>query len=1079
MKISSLLACIPLLLFTASAFAQTPDIAEAHVIAAWHFDGSGDDASGHHHTLRLRGKDTQLVKDGKAGGALSIEEKIDAGDKRQGAIAQNAEDLNPKGAFTLEMWMSPGQQLASRKYAVLLDKKYFNYKSKKPEANTAYLLRLSKVADDQFVLEAQLGFGDDSAVIQSRPQIFEANQWYHVAFTYDGKGQCVFYVNNLRAGETQLKGRGAITPGTYGLVIGDRVGSVGQRFYGRIDEVRILDEALQYVSGKVLLDAAGSRTAFYRMETDAAIKLHLFNDRTQPLKNITAQIQVDGITSKPFAVADLQPGKSTFAEIPFDANLRPAAYEGTAIIKSEGETENLAIPITIVPRPLPHQMPIVMWARATKNYKELTDIGYTDELVNMVDYNYVLTNGNASSAMPAERAKTVREQLNDMLAAGIGGLASLNPGATLSEQHPEWNRVNRKGKEIIKGANRKKSNLDALYPEVQQFASNVGASVARTFGDLPGLAGTHINGEIRDRTSLSFHQIDIDAYRQFSGADIPAQAEGTQGVNYLDLTNFPASHIISDDDPLLTFYKWFWRKGDGWTDYISAVSDGFKSAASKSTFTMMDPGVRVPGLWGSGGSADYINQWTYTYPDPLKNDLATNESFAMTAGHPGQKVMNMTQIIWYRSGTTEPPAKGHETEWEKATPDAAFISIAPDHLSEATWLELAYPVDAIANHGWGSLGDHLGFKQGSYITTNVETRRRMTDIYQNIVKPLSPALLQVPDYQTDVAFLESFTSQMFAKTGTYGWGGGWGAESYFIARYAGLQPRIIYEEAIQKNGLDHYNVLFLTDCPVLPQSVADAIKKFQQRGGIVVGDEDLAPGIQPDIIINKTRRTTPDATKQLQQKQAATLRQELSAFYQAPLESDNPNVITRLRQFGDSRYIFAINDNRTYGDYVGQYKKVMEKGLPSRAQLTFNRINGENVYDLMNHRQVSINKTQNTAQLSVSLGAGEGSLFLVTKVPVGKLQIDAPSTAKRGNSYPVKVLLPDEAGKKLSAVIPLKVTIRDAEGRLAEKSGYYGAANGELQIDLDIAPNDAPGKWQIEVMEALTRQQQTKEFVVE
>lgn len=73
-------------------------------------------------------------------------------------------------------------------------------------------------------------------------------------------------------------------------------------------------------------------------------------------------------------------------------------------------------------------------------------------------------------------------------------------------------------------------------------------------------------------------------------------------------------------------------------------------------------------IWGSGGKLNYINQWTYTYPDPLEFGLAADEMFAMADGQPGQKVMNMTQIIWYRAQTTDKPAPGTEKEWKKFRP---------------------------------------------------------------------------------------------------------------------------------------------------------------------------------------------------------------------------------------------------------------------------------------------------------------------------------------------------------------------------------------------------------------------------
>ena len=61
--------------------------------------------------------------------------------------------------------------------------------------------------------------------------------------------------------------------------------------------------------------------------------------------------------------------------------------------------------------------------------------------------------------------------------------------------------------------------------------------------------------------------------------------------------------------------------------------------------------------------------------------------------------------------------------------------------------------------------------------------------------------------------------------------------------------------------------------------------------------------------------------------------------------------MTRCRRYGTTDYLFAINDRREFGDYVGQHGLVMENGLPSEAVLTVRRPGGT-VYDLVDHRVV-------------------------------------------------------------------------------------------------------------------------------
>ena len=84
-------------------------------------------------------------------------------------------------------------------------------------------------------------------------------------------------------------------------------------------------------------------------------------------------------------------------------------------------------------------------------------------------------------------------------------------------------------------------------------------------------------------------------------------ATGKSGIHYEDIAGFPASRVVPDDDPLLQFYRWFWREGDGWNGLHSAVNNGLKSTGRPGLWTFFDPVVRVPPRWGSGGNVDFLS----------------------------------------------------------------------------------------------------------------------------------------------------------------------------------------------------------------------------------------------------------------------------------------------------------------------------------------------------------------------------------------------------------------------------------------------------------------------------------------
>lgn len=1043
-------------------------------LAEWKFDGKlpGNDLSGEGHTLTLRGADSRFEE-----GALVIQEKLEPGDKRAGAVTPNKPDLTPEGAFTLEVWFSPDAPFFEKDVSFLVDKKYFHGATTHPRSNWDYLLLLRK-RGEKFILDARLGFGKDTSVAQSSPQTLEVGKTYHATFSYDGAGKTQFFLNGENIGQTEWKDRGAIAAGEHDLTIGDRVGSTGHRFLGRIFRVRLSSIALTFVSGKVLLDAQAGRTAFTRMEEEGKLQVKVTNDTASVLQNAQLELDIPEILQAQSPIPTLAAGKSTFVAVPVNTHLRAASYNGTVVVKDAAQKSlgEAKAKIIIVPRALQHQMPVVMWGRTgERTLQELKEIGFTHQLVYPSSklWEWVWENG-ADGELPVEGEQKQLQLLDQMLGMQLGGVAYVAPGRWAGYHQKEYRRIDRNGNPYPR------PNIDGLFPRIQKFVSDAGEAVAKIYGDAPGLQGALVHTEVRDGTQLSFHEVDKKAYRDYSGTEIPSGDFNPRNYGnkiYLERRDFPANRIVPDDYPLLKYLRWFWQKGDGWNKLNTLTSDALKTADNGRIWTFSDPAVRAPAVYGNNGDVDYLSQWTYTYPDPMKIGLAEDELFAMAGGKAGQQVMNMTQIIWYRSQTTGDIIAGKEAAWEKAVPEAKFISIAPDHLSEALWIKLTRPIQGLAYHGWGSLGDEIGDNQGSYVTTNPETKKRLQTLLHDVVQPLAPTLLQVPDRQTDVAFLESFSSQMLAGRGTYGWGNGWGADSYLIANYAGLEPDIIYEETIREKGLDGYKVLFLMHCDVLTQSVADKIQEFQRNGGIVIGDEFLAPGIQPDILLLRVERGDPQKTKQLHLQSAAALLQELNGFYAQSSHSSNPEVFARSRAYKKAEYVFTINDHRTYGDYVGQHKKVMERGLPSQSTITLRRDNGF-VYDLMNHRKVDARNVEGKLQFDTDLAGGAGNLFLVTDKAAGDLQITVPGTAQRGKSTFITLQLNDTSGQPLQAVIPLEVKIRDSQNRIAEKSGYYGAADGKLTIKMDIASNDAPGEWQIEVSERLTGQKRVKSFFV-
>lgn len=1046
-----------------------------HVLALWQFNAGQEteDNSGRGHTLKLRGN-AGFVPEGRFGSCLESFPARTEDNQAGGGMAANSPQLTPDGAFTLELWLKPKPEMSAAKQSFLVDKKYFHYARDLPQANTDYCLYLEHRSGAGYTITASLGFGTDSVWASSQTVQLEAGTWYQLAYAYDGAGTSRFFVDGKAVGKAVHPGRGAVTAGRNPLVIGDRVGSSYVGCAAFLDEVRLCRGLLPAYAGTLEIGTLGSRTVFRRLEENARVSVSVDNDTSFPLTDITLDATLNGVVRRENG-GTLAPGASWHIDVPVDTRLRPGEYPLQLVVTSgppdRGQTAEANLTVRLVARPAPDRMPVVMWGHGDP--EQLKEIGFTHQLAYLVDYGRVWKAGEPTEAMAPAAVANNAATLNRYLAEGIEACAYLYPGRWVgtNKELGQYQRVDRAGKTYPR------ENISASHPDMQAYAYNVGASVARTFGHFPAFTAALVHSEIRDGTALSFHDFEQEAARRSLGFDIPPEAVSKNGVSYSALPGFPAQRVIPDDHPILRFYSWFWKDGDGWNPLHTRLHEGLKSTGRTDLWTFFDPAVRAPSVWGSGGGVDVISQWTYSYPDPIKIGEATDELFAMADGHPGQQVMKMTQIIWYRSGTapTLPEDEAARAQWEKDIPDAKFITIAPDHLREAFWSELSRPVRGIMYHGWGSL---VPVTQGGYRFTNPETAGVLQELIRTVVRPLGPTLLQVPDRPNDVALLTSFSSQVFAGRGTSGWSNSWEARLHEIAQWAALQPRILFDEHVVRDRLAGVKVLFLPACDVLTKSVADAVLGFQRRGGIVVGDEFLCPAISPDILVPSCGgRGEARETKAEMQAAAAQLRQELDAFYTRYADTSDPDVIPRVRSWGTADYLFALNDKRTYGAYVGHHRKVMEKGLPAEAVLSLNRATGQ-VYDLVAGQQIATETKAGRLLIPATFGGGGGHLFLVTERPIRQLTCNGPNQIARGERAEFKVTIGDDQGNPVDAVIPVQLTVLDADGATAEGSGFYAAAGGKLTVALDLAPNDSPGTWTVVARELASNREARSAFTL-
>lgn len=1035
-----------------------------HVLGYWTFD-AGDglkDGSGKGHDLVLKG--ATLHGEGRWGRSLECE---NSPAKSHSAMAGGKEGLTPKGAFTLEMWVKPRTGFEKTGGCHLVDKRYT------PDNHTDYAWKLTE--PDKAGLRRMsltLGFGTESETFHSEPVKLEADAWQHLAAAYDAAGTVTFYRDGSLICQITKPGFGPVKPGGRDLYIGDRGGSTYSGFPGLVDEVRLSSGVLRFES--VDMEIRSQRHVWQRMEKAEPMVVTCTNLQRQPVTGARLSVSL-GEKSETLDLPALAPGESRDFKFTLDTSLKPAVYTLAAKLDVGTTHVEKRMRQEIVPRPVP-AMPVILWG--TGDIPRMKDVGFTHYMaLGVSNMGGIWQKRRADEVPPAAEPQTIAGNLavlDEALSAGLNIVSKVSPRGYL-EGKPEMLRADRQGKPY------ERKDIVGLNPELPVFFEKVGRSLGATYGGHPAMAATLVDTETRDASLPSFTPLEVAAYKGFSGTEIPTAVQARNGVDWTKIEGFPADRVIPDDDPVLKYYRWFWTVGDGWNGLHSALSDGVKATARKGHWTFFDPAVRQPSISGAGGGVDVLSHWTYTYPEPQRIGLATDQLLAMSeASGKKQHVMKMTQLIWYRSQTS-PTTKARPEDpvpWVDQDPDAAYITIAPMHLREAFWTKLSRPIEGIMYHGWQSLVPTAN--PNVYKYTNPNTVHVLKELIQDVVRPLGPALLAVPDERAEVAFLESFTSQMFARRGGYGNNNGWSAEVWMALQHAHVRTDVLYEETLLKDGLDGRSILVMPDCDVLTNSVVKRIRDWQSKGGKIIADENLCPALKADLVLpgyKRTRKAAEDHARLL--AMAARLGPEVAALGHTPeVTADTPEVILRMRRAGDARYLFVINDRREAGNYVGQAGLVLENGLPTRTVVTLAKDPGT-IYDLTRGCLVTPQRdAAGSLRWPVDLAPCDGRIFLILPQPLREPVVEIPETVRRGMTAELKVRLSSTQEQPLKAVIPLEVKIRDANGKEAEGSGFYATENGLLSLPLSIASNEDPGAWEIRVTELGSRMETTRYLTV-
>jgi len=566
----------------------------------------------------------------------------------------------------------------------------------------------------------------------------------------------------------------------------------------------------------------------------------------------------------------------------------------------------------------------------------------------------------------------------------------------------------------------KNTYTDMADPEVKRIVHKLTVLNAATFPkDHPRFIGIMPASEVRDPSFPVSKKHFDDAWAVYSGGrPMPDHRNEKSSVHYTKLKDFPASCVIPDDRNDFVFYKWFWKHGDGWNDYFSDTVAAFDRAAGKRLMTFHDPAVRNPPIWGIGGDVAYLNHWTYIYPEPFNISFVTACTEAMARGKPGQRVLQMAQAISYRSQLAPigmKPTCGPEPDWVKREPTAVYITTPPDLMQEAIWTLYSHKIDGILFHGWDSIVDatKYGMKKSYYRYTYDGLQTTISNLFTGVGRELGPLFKALPESGRKVALLKSSPAWIYAKCGEGGYANGKYSSVALMATLAGLSPYVLYDEEIARDGIpSETKVLLMPFCNILTETTAKAVKAFQKRGGIVLADTNLCPDILPDGGVPEFDRKKKAAIDEPALRKAAqVLKADVKRCVTLDGETESDDILVRVRKMPAGDYLFAINDRRGAGDYVGAWGLVWEKGLPNKGRVSVRRAAGA-VYDLARHAAVPFEVRDGQTFVDVEYKTNDGRVLLFADKPLAPLTVSVTDGTVTVRSSDTGLMIPIRVDRK-------------------------------------------------------------------
>ena len=501
-------------------------------------------------------------------------------------------------AFELTAEFTPSAALPPGKSRVghVWDDMYVNYAPKWRHAGLQLILQHR---GDKWQPIAYFGRGDMTEVVSGPAVALQPGRSTKLVLLYDANRRVRLELAGVSL-EGALTRAGAITCGFYGTTFGDRFGSS----YHPLDVTlsRVSVKALPRESFTIL--PVSTRLAFVRGEANARIRLTAENFSDGTLSQVRGEMReltAAGVCVKTASesLADLAAGAVCEFTFPVETRVRPGAlqFEITlSAVSADGPLKvRRSLAGAIGPAFLADRMPVLMWGFAAPT-SVLADLGFTHGLL------YGL--GFTAPPRPGADLGVPIRTLDDALANGIRLAKSIGVEFPTNRPESAYYVLARDGTPRMSSSIRNQNVPEVANPDFAATAAKTARANCEVFGDHPAFCGVLPCSERRDHSYPSFNMQD-ELYRRATGRETPPEVDRRRVANKKDtLKRFPDG-VIDEKDPVYQYYRWFWKGGDGWPGYVSAIADAYRAGVGdrKDFFSFWDPAVRCPPL-GRGDVRD-------------------------------------------------------------------------------------------------------------------------------------------------------------------------------------------------------------------------------------------------------------------------------------------------------------------------------------------------------------------------------------------------------------------------------------------------------------------------------------------